>query len=98
MGDKYITVLTEKQARNLTDVVHSINDVRNGLTLNTLTRTHLGHVSVAFLKVPNFAIQRADIDPPLSDHIPDGYVAHTFIELTEAPFANRPPGSLLPTP
>ncbi|KAK7690766.1 hypothetical protein QCA50_005865 [Cerrena zonata] len=97
-GDEYIRALTERRSRRSTDVVPSIDHVRNGLTLYPSTHSSLARAHAAFMKVPNFAIQLADIDTPLPDNNADAYIAHAFVPSINIPFGARSPGSLLRIP
>ncbi|KAF6744475.1 hypothetical protein DFP72DRAFT_825702 [Ephemerocybe angulata] len=64
-GNEYIDMLTRHRSRDAAggDVVTDIDDVQNGLFLNTLTHTELGLGYCAFLMTPNFAMGTDDLDP-----------------------------------
>ncbi|KAK7690753.1 hypothetical protein QCA50_005852 [Cerrena zonata] len=97
-GDGYTKALTERRSRHSTDVVPSVDHVRNGLTLYSSTHDCLNRVLAAFMRVPNFAVQLADVDPPLPKEFAGVYIVHAFVPSTDMPFGTLSCGSLLRTP
>ncbi|KAF8557119.1 hypothetical protein OG21DRAFT_1407751, partial [Imleria badia] len=63
-GDRYIETYTQRRSRDPAgnDIVHRIDDVRNGILLNSITHSSIGK-DVAFLVTPNFAMTTADVNP-----------------------------------
>lgn len=77
-GDTYISTYTQHRSRDPSggDIIQDIDDVRNGLFLNTFSHRALGK-DVAFLMTPNFAMNTTDIDPT-TPQVEKRCTAHLF--------------------
>ncbi|KAG9308030.1 hypothetical protein JVU11DRAFT_12682 [Chiua virens] len=76
-GDDYIASYTQHRSRVENDVVEEVDDVRNGILINSSAHKGFGKYT-AFLMTPNFAMTTADIHPDL----PPGEqccTAHRFV-------------------
>ncbi|KAF8880335.1 hypothetical protein CPB84DRAFT_1687646 [Gymnopilus junonius] len=92
-GDEYISLYTERRSRDPAgdDIVREIDSIRNGILLNAITHRVLGK-NVAFLPMPNFAMNTTDVDPSL----PPGenrFTAHLFEPCELSLLVGRRPGS-----
>ncbi|KAM5542414.1 hypothetical protein V8D89_003873 [Ganoderma adspersum] len=79
--DEYIRTLTTRRCRGREDdIVSSIDDVRNGLLLRASFHRLLRQ-TLAFMPVPNFAMDSTDAVPPSADPSERMYVVHPFLPL-----------------
>ncbi|THG97414.1 hypothetical protein EW026_g4585 [Hermanssonia centrifuga] len=104
-GDQYIKSVTEGRKRCEADVVDTVSDVRNGLSLNAHTHACLNAKDVAFMRVPNFVIRPGnmtflmDETPPIFDDDHPQYLAHSLVpNAGNMPFMAELPGHRLTTP
>ncbi|KAG9310088.1 hypothetical protein JVU11DRAFT_9697 [Chiua virens] len=63
-GNDYIANYTRHRSRVENDVIEDIDDVRNGILINSTAHHSFGR-HTAFLMTPNFAMTTADIHPDL---------------------------------
>jgi len=86
-GSAYIETFTTHRGRLSSgddDLVHDINDVRNGLLIQASLHRVLGN-HLAFLKTPNFAMDTSDVDPN-ADGSQERFTSHVFNQSLEGLF------------
>jgi len=75
-GDSYIDKITSRRQSNPNDIIKDIDDVRNGLFLNSFSHRKLGK-GFAILVTPNFALESNDIQAGENGQ---RFTAHVFDE------------------
>ncbi|KAL6297957.1 hypothetical protein BKA93DRAFT_813180 [Sparassis latifolia] len=89
-GDIYIKVITNARSRDedKDDCIDDIDDIRNGLFVETTLHRSLASRGVAFLLTPNFAMSTNDVDPTLQ---PDEqrWTIHSFEAVFDPDFRHN---------